>query len=49
MKDIKFKMEFRGTGFSKKIDDPNEQFNEPPRQKIITEITGPGKYLNQLY
>jgi hypothetical protein len=42
MKDIKFKMEFRGYGFSKKLDNPNEQFNEPPKQTIITEITGPG-------
>ncbi len=39
-------MEFRGFGFNKKIDDPNEQFNEPPKQMIITEVTGPGNVKN---
>jgi hypothetical protein len=43
MKNMKFTMQFRGVGFSKKIADKNSQFDEPPRQRITTEVSGPGK------
>ena len=42
MKDIKFSMQFRGKGFSKKLENKNEEHTEMPNQSIITEIKGPG-------
>ena len=47
MKNMKFTMQFRGVGFSKKIADKNSQFDERPSQRITTEVSGPGK--NQEY
>ena len=45
MRNIKFSMQFRGTGFDKKIENKDEQFDEPPSKRIITEINGPGKFM----
>ena len=41
MKNMSFKIQFRGKGFDKKIDDKNVQHSNPPTQEIITEISGP--------
>lgn len=41
MKDIKFSIQFRGVGFDKKLENKNEQFDQPPTKKIVTEVQGP--------
>ena len=43
MKDVKFKFIFRGVGYSKKLENKNEQHTEKPSKSIITEINGPGE------
>lgn len=35
-------MEFKGTGFSSRKANKNEQFFEAPNRVIVTEISGPG-------
>ena len=42
MKNITFKMEFRGKGFDRKLDNINEEHTSKPTQEIVTEISGPG-------
>jgi hypothetical protein len=39
---MKFTMQFRGAGFSKKVADKNSQIDEKPTHTITTEVSGPG-------
>ena len=41
MKNISFKMQFRGMGFDKRLSNKNEEHTSKPCQEIITEIQGP--------
>ena len=42
MRNMSFKMQFRGKGFDKKLENLAEEHTTYPNQEIITEISGPG-------
>jgi hypothetical protein len=41
MKNMSFKMEFRGKGFDKKLANKNEEHQTNPTKEIVTEVSGP--------
>jgi hypothetical protein len=41
MKNMSFKMEFRGKGFEKRLENKNEEHQTRPTKEIITEVSGP--------
>jgi hypothetical protein len=48
MQKASFKITFKGIGFDNKLADKNQQHTEPPKQTIITELSGPGKLMTFL-
>jgi len=41
MKNMSFKMEFRGKGYEKKLASKNEEHQTSPNKEIVTEVSGP--------